>query len=71
MYERMKIFAALCLTVSLLLPAASCTVLVKKDNGKHKGWFENKNNPYNPASSKTMSKEQQNQNGCKDEWKWS
>ena len=27
----------------------SCTV-VKIDNGKHKGWFKNSNNPHHPFS---------------------
>jgi hypothetical protein len=25
------------------------TTVVKKDNGKHKGWYKNPNNPHNPA----------------------
>lgn len=25
----------------------------KQDNGKHKGWYKNKNNPHHPASKKT------------------
>lgn len=42
------------LTVSLSLLASSCTVHVRHkhghDNGKHKGWYKNPNNPHHPKS---------------------
>lgn len=25
------------------------TTVIKKDNGKHKGWYKNPHNPHNPA----------------------
>ncbi|MDQ3109119.1 MAG: hypothetical protein M3R17_04415 [Bacteroidota bacterium] len=34
-----------------LISANSCTVRTyKKDNGKHKGWYKNPNNPHHPNS---------------------
>lgn len=52
----MKTFKAI-ITISLLLfiylSQTSCvyrTTVVKKDNGKHKGWFKNPNNPHHPNS---------------------
>jgi len=38
--------------IGLLVSTQSCTVLIRKDNGKHKGWYKNTNNPHNPESSK-------------------
>ncbi|MGZ3899576.1 MAG: hypothetical protein ACXVNQ_04335 [Bacteroidia bacterium] len=37
------------LSLSLLVTTTSCKS-VKTDNGKHKGWFKNTNNPHNPLS---------------------
>ncbi len=56
---RTVIILALC--AGLLFSVTSCTVFVKKDNGKHKGWFKNPNNPHNqdstnPGKSKGKSK---------------
>jgi hypothetical protein len=34
-----------------LLGQTSC-IMLKHDNGKHKGWYKNPNNPHNPASPK-------------------
>lgn len=34
-----------------LLSATSCVVLVKRDNGRHKGWFKHPQNPHNPYNS--------------------
>lgn len=47
----MKTALSLLLTFTILFSAASCLVLVnpKHDNGKHKGWYKNPNNPHNPA----------------------
>jgi hypothetical protein len=42
------IFPALVLTLCFCVAQVSCKT-VKHDNGKHKGWFKNKNNPHNPA----------------------
>jgi hypothetical protein len=41
----------LLLCTGLFISLTSCAVLVpapKKDNGKHKGWYKNSNNPHNP-----------------------
>ena len=35
--------------VGLLFATSSC-VVVRKDNGLHKGWFKNRNNPHHPNS---------------------
>jgi hypothetical protein len=51
--KAIKTFAAICIASALVLSAPSCTVLVKKDNGKHKGWYKNTNNLHNPAHGKT------------------
>ncbi|MCX6320463.1 MAG: hypothetical protein NTX93_01475 [Bacteroidia bacterium] len=45
-----KTIATLLLCLVLLFGATSCVVLVKKDNGYHKGWFKNPNNPHHPYS---------------------
>ena len=45
-----KTIATLLLCLVLLFGVTSCVVLVKKDNGRHKGWFKNPNNPHNPYS---------------------
>jgi hypothetical protein len=31
----------------LLISSTSCVVLVKEDNGRHRGWFKNPKNPHN------------------------
>lgn len=38
------------LSFGLLLNGTSCIVFVKKDNGKHLGWYKNPKNPHNPSS---------------------
>ena len=48
--KTLRTIAILVLCMGLLFSATSCVVLVKKDNGKHKGWFKNSNNPHNPIS---------------------
>jgi hypothetical protein len=39
-----------------LICVSSCAVFVgpKHDNGKHKGWYKNPNNPHNPAHGTTQ-----------------
>jgi len=49
----MKIFrtvALLALCTGLLLSVTSCAVMVQRDNGNHKGWYKNSNNPHHPYS---------------------
>jgi hypothetical protein len=41
-------FLSLAICCSIISVNTSC--VVKKDNGKHKGWFKNSNNPHHPAS---------------------
>lgn len=44
-----KTFAAVILSIGLLIGVNSCTVSIfKKNNGKHKGWHKNPNNPHHP-----------------------
>jgi len=43
-------FLATLLLFSMLLYMSSCIVVLKKDNGKHKGWYKNTNNPHNPLT---------------------
>ncbi len=38
--------------IVLLFCTASCVVLLKENNEKHKGWYKNTNNPHNPKSTK-------------------
>lgn len=45
-----KIITILVLCFGLLISVPSCTVFVKKDNGQHKGWNKNPNNPHHPQS---------------------
>ena len=48
----MKLFRtafAICLVFALFLGSTSCIVFKPKtDNGGHRGWFKNRNNPHNP-----------------------
>jgi hypothetical protein len=57
----MKTFAALILCIGFLFSATSCAVFVvrdpgryvyvqKTDNGNHKGWYKNPNNPHHQPS---------------------
>ena len=45
-----RVVAVLALCAGLLFGATSCAVMVQKDNGKHKGWYKNSNNPHHPYS---------------------
>ncbi|MBA3663061.1 MAG: hypothetical protein H0W61_02490 [Bacteroidetes bacterium] len=47
--KTIKIVAALSIIMSVTLGTSSC-VVVKRDNGLHRGWYKNSNNPHNPAS---------------------
>jgi hypothetical protein len=38
------------LTITLFLFSTSSCLIIKSDNGKHKGWFKNSNNPHNPRT---------------------
>jgi hypothetical protein len=43
------LFAALFSNTSCIVANRTA---VRHDNGKHKGWYKNPNNPHNPASTK-------------------
>lgn len=38
-----------CQRKTVVLQKGKSTTVVKKDNGKHKGWYKNPNNPHHPA----------------------
>jgi hypothetical protein len=46
----LKSIAILAVSSALLFSQASCVVVHTKDNGKHKGWRKNPNNPHHPNS---------------------
>ena len=51
----MKTLFAFLVSASLI-GASSCVIIAPKhDNGKHKGWYKNPNNPHNPAHTDTKS----------------
>lgn len=59
----MKILFALLISFSLI-GASSCVIVgPKHDNGKHKGWFKNPNNPHNPAHTTNPAPPKNNGNG--------
>lgn len=47
--KALKALLGITITVALMLSQTSCLV-VRTDNGKHKGWYKNRNNPHNPAT---------------------
>ncbi len=47
-------FIVLC--ALLFFGTTGCYVTNKKDNGNHKGWFKNTNNPHHPKSKKNKGK---------------
>jgi len=56
-----RIVVMLMMCLGFLFSISSCTVFVKSDNGQHKGWYKNSNNPHhnnstNPGKSKGKSK---------------
>ena len=52
--KKLKLFIAITLISALVTTQSSCVIIYKKDgkhdNGKHKGWFKNSNNPHHPHS---------------------
>jgi len=48
--NRFKTVAILTFCLGLFFSSTSCTVFVNDNNGKHKGWNKNSNNPHNPNS---------------------
>lgn len=55
-YFRHILFMMLVLSISFACTRKTVVVQQKKDNGKHKGWYKNPNNPHHPASTKHQSK---------------
>lgn len=45
-----KFLLAISVFSVLLIIQSSCVVITTKDNGKHKGWHKNRNNPHHPAT---------------------
>lgn len=43
-----KIITATTLFIVCLLSQTSCLIVHETDNGTHKGWYKNTNNPHNP-----------------------
>jgi hypothetical protein len=46
--KTLKSILILILCLIVVFSSTSCVVLVKRDNGNHKGWFKNPKNPHNP-----------------------
>lgn len=45
----LKLFSVFVVSTGLMIGVNACTVhIFKKDNGKHKGWYKNPNNPHHP-----------------------
>jgi len=45
-----KIISLLVICIGILFGSTSCAVNLKHDNGKHKGWYKNSNNPHHRQS---------------------
>ncbi|NTW24936.1 MAG: hypothetical protein HGA37_09565 [Lentimicrobium sp.] len=43
-----RIITVLLLCFVLLFSATSCVTSFSQNNGKHKGWYKNSNNPHHP-----------------------
>jgi hypothetical protein len=50
------------LLLSFIISSGTSCVAYRKDNGKHKGWFKNPNNPHNPNTT-NPGKSKGNSNG--------
>lgn len=48
--KTVRLFTALIVGVVFMFSTSSCFVFVNKDNGHHKGWYKNPNNPHHPKS---------------------
>jgi hypothetical protein len=46
--KKLKAILVLLFCLGFLFGSTSCAVFFTKDNGKHKGWYKNTNNPHNP-----------------------
>ncbi|MDP1800753.1 MAG: hypothetical protein Q8L81_05345 [Bacteroidota bacterium] len=43
-------FISIIIFTVILISQTSCVSFYTKDNGKHKGWYKNSNNPHHPNS---------------------
>jgi len=48
--KNLKTVAILAFCLGLLFSTTSCAIFVHDNNGKHKGWYKNSNNPHHPNS---------------------
>jgi hypothetical protein len=48
--KKLKVFIPIILSMIIMLNLTSCFLILndKKDNGQHRGWYKNQNNPHNP-----------------------
>lgn len=51
--KAVKLILILFFCAGLIFSTTSCTVITPKNNGNHKGWYKNSNNPHNPNSTNT------------------
>ncbi len=45
----LKAIIPILLSLVIILNLTSCFLVVRQDNGKHKGWYKNPHNPHNPS----------------------
>jgi len=48
--KKLRLFTIAMLGAGLLFSTSSCLVVTGKDNGQHRGWYKNPNNPHHPAT---------------------
>lgn len=48
--KKLKSYSPLFLLTLGLFYISSCIVVPAGNNGRHRGWYKNPNNPHNPAS---------------------
>lgn len=46
--KTLKTISIMSLSVFLVINLTSCFIVLEKENGKHKGWYKNPNNPHHP-----------------------
>jgi len=56
MIKQTRKFGFIVLCALLFFGTTGCYVTSRNDNGKHKGWFKNTNNPHHPNSKKNKGK---------------
>jgi hypothetical protein len=47
--KNLRVLTLIVFCTAAIFNSSSC-ISVKKDNGKHKGWFKNPNNPHHPLT---------------------